>query len=77
MAVSLPAIKIMAVATTLISMSVNMAMTSAAPRSARPRYLPVTFTVPLLVRIKSNRLPCQSNCAKLPGLRIGLRRLHD
>src|SRR5260370_82427 len=77
MADSVPDIKISAVATTLMSISVKMAMTRATPRSACRRFLVGTFTVSSLARIKANRLAGHGDGAELPGLRIGLRSLHD
>src|SRR5260370_42261095 len=77
MADSVPAIKISAVATTLMSISVKMAMTRATPRSACCRFLAGTFTVCSLARIKANRLAGHGDGAELPGLRIRLRSLHD
>src|SRR5258708_10762193 len=77
MADSVPDIKISAVATTLMSISVKMAMTRATPRSACCRFLAGTFMVSSLVRIKANRLAGQGDGAVLRGLRIGLRSLHD
>src|SRR5260370_17254745 len=78
MADSVPDIKISAVATTLMSISVKMAMTRATPRSACCRFLAGTLTVSSLARIKANRLAGHGDGAELPGLRIGLRSLpHD
>src|SRR6266849_359312 len=77
MADSVPDIKSSAVATTLMSINVKIAMTRATPRSACCRFLVGTFTVSSLVRIKANRLAGKLDRAELPGLRIGLRSLHD
>src|SRR5258707_12185423 len=77
MADSVPDIKIRAVATTLMSISVKMAMPKATPRSACCRFFAGTLTVSSLARIKANRLAGHGDGAELPGLRIGLRPLHE
>src|SRR5260370_32979203 len=77
MADSVPPLKISPVDTTLMSISVKMALTRATPRSPCCRFLAATFTGSSLVRIKANRLAGHGDGAELPGLRIGLRSLHD
>src|SRR5260370_40989871 len=76
MADSVPDIKISAVATTLMSISVKMAMTKATPRSACCRFLTGTFTVSSLARLKAHRLADHDDAAELPRLGVRLRSLH-
>src|SRR5260370_24011855 len=75
MAVSVPAIKISAVATTLMSISVKMAITRATPRSVCRRFF-CAFTVSSLVRIKAHGLAVQRDGTVLMRLRVGLQRTH-
>jgi hypothetical protein len=82
MAESVPDIKIIAVATTLMSISVKMAITMATPRSewalrfcVRPSLMRSAF-FHLLIRVKACRLARQRDRTKLVSLRIGQSGAH-